>query len=192
MMNPLPIVIGALSGVILGSFLATLVIRWPTIHSAVTGRSRCDHCGISFSVGKLMPLISYILQRGRARCCGRLINPLHPGAQAFSTIIGGMSFGLLLGWMAECAVRMVVACPRSASGLCGVSGSSVSRYRRGRGHLCAGRAYRAGKQATWVRRTWEDILGPTRCRSCRSRAPRVWPCLSGLRRRFSKSWSRRP
>lgn len=100
--------VGAMLGAILGSFLATLVIRWPEIHSVLTGRSRCDHCHAELRARQLIALISYFLQRGRARCCGQPIDPLHPAAEALSFTIGMMSFGFLgwegyasalLGWM---------------------------------------------------------------------------------------------
>ena len=37
--------LGGLLGLVIGSFLATLLIRWPKGEPALAGRSRCDACG---------------------------------------------------------------------------------------------------------------------------------------------------
>ena len=41
---------GLLLGALVGSFLATLLIRWPQGRSVATGRSRCDSCGAKLGV----------------------------------------------------------------------------------------------------------------------------------------------
>lgn len=93
----LPALVGALLGAIFGSFLATLVIRWPESRAVIGGRSRCDHCGAPVSAGQMIPLLSYTLQNGRGRCCGKSIDPLHPTAEALAFMVGAVSFGLF-GW----------------------------------------------------------------------------------------------
>ena len=45
---------GLLLGAIVGSFLATLLIRWPQGRSVATGRSRCDSCGAKLGVRDLV------------------------------------------------------------------------------------------------------------------------------------------
>ena len=37
--------LGAVLGLVFGSFIGVIVIRWPQGRSAAAGRSRCDHCG---------------------------------------------------------------------------------------------------------------------------------------------------
>ncbi len=80
-LNPIPIwlasLIGGGLGVIIGSFVATLVIRWPQ-RMAVTGRSRCDACGVTLTVRDLIPLAGYALNRAKCRHCGAAIDPQHP------------------------------------------------------------------------------------------------------------------
>lgn len=68
---------GALIGVIIGSFIATLVIRWPVGRSIISGRSHCDGCARTLTVRELIPLLSFVVQRGRCRGCGAAINPRH-------------------------------------------------------------------------------------------------------------------
>ena len=106
--NPIPISLGLIAGLLAGSFIATLAIRWPTEESALRGRSRCDDCKAAIGVWSLIPLIGFLRQRGRAACCGARIDPLHPAAEAVAAAIGGISAsqpppyaiaGAVLGWM---------------------------------------------------------------------------------------------
>src|SRR3569623_3605097 len=71
-----PVGLGAL-GAIIGSFIATLVIRWPQGRSVTRGRSRCDSCDAVLGPGELVPLFSAVLARGRCRRCAAPIDPRH-------------------------------------------------------------------------------------------------------------------
>jgi leader peptidase (prepilin peptidase) / N-methyltransferase len=83
MLDALPIslgarlLIGAGLGLIVGSFLAAIVLRWPRGESVVKGRSRCDACGRTLRLIELVPLVSYFLARGRCRTCGAPIDRSH-------------------------------------------------------------------------------------------------------------------
>lgn len=101
---------GGLLGSILGSFIATLVIRWPEDRSVVHGRSACDGCGAPLSAWRLIPLLSYAVQRGRAACCDTTIARSHPLIEIAAAVIGGLSFavaadplaalaGAIFGWL---------------------------------------------------------------------------------------------
>ncbi|MFA6114276.1 MAG: prepilin peptidase [Sphingomonas sp.] len=71
-----PVALGVLGGVI-GSFLATIVIRWPQGRSVLKGRSHCDGCDAVLGPRDLIPLVSAALARGRCRRCDARIDPLH-------------------------------------------------------------------------------------------------------------------
>ena len=71
-----PVLLGVL-GLVFGSFIATIAIRWPEGRSATKGRSACDSCGKGLAAGELVPALSYLLQRGRCRGCGEKIDPSH-------------------------------------------------------------------------------------------------------------------
>jgi leader peptidase (prepilin peptidase) / N-methyltransferase len=102
-----PILGGGL-GLVAGSFLATLVVRWPRGES-LAGRSRCDSCGTMLTARDLVPLLSFALARGRCRHCGAAIAPLHPQLEAAAAAIGVLALlvqpgavglaGALFGWM---------------------------------------------------------------------------------------------
>lgn len=108
MIQPIAALIGAMAGAISGSFLATLILRWPQGRSVMRGRSACDGCGRTLSARDLVPLFSALVQRGRCRSCGARIDPLHGRVEAACAIIGALAIGgspdlggvawALLGW----------------------------------------------------------------------------------------------
>jgi leader peptidase (prepilin peptidase)/N-methyltransferase len=82
-----PLAFGVL-GAILGSFLVTVALRWPAGGSALAGRSMCDGCGTPVPPRHLLPLLSALLLRGRAHCCGAVIAPLHWQVEAAAALVG--------------------------------------------------------------------------------------------------------
>lgn len=76
---PLPLLGAAafLLGAIVGSYLATILIRWPQGRSAIAGRSACDSCGRPLGPAELVPILSFAASRGRCRRCGAAIDPRH-------------------------------------------------------------------------------------------------------------------
>lgn len=66
------------AGLIIGSFLTVVAHRLPRGESVVGGRSRCPACGAQIAAYDNVPLLSWLLLRGRARCCGAPISPRYP------------------------------------------------------------------------------------------------------------------
>lgn len=77
---PLLILLAGLVGLVVGSFIATLIIRWPR-GEALGGRSHCDRCRARLSIGELLPLAGYLCLRGRCRRCGAPIDWRHPAIE---------------------------------------------------------------------------------------------------------------
>ena len=69
-MAPLLMVVLFALGAIAASFVGVVVARLNTGEGFLAGRSRCDACGEPLSSGALVPIISYLVSGGRARCCG--------------------------------------------------------------------------------------------------------------------------
>ena len=100
---------GAILGIIIGSFLATLVIRWPRGESVIAGRSKCDHCGHKLTAGELIPIVSHLTQSGKCRNCQRAIGTEHIAIEIAAGLIGGCAFfvspgiegfaGAIFGWI---------------------------------------------------------------------------------------------
>lgn len=100
--------LGGLLGVILGSFIASLTLRWPA-GRGLGGRSQCDACGHVLGVAELIPLISFVVQRGRCRHCAAAIAPRHLWIELTAGCIGAISLAFrpdlaglavaLFGWL---------------------------------------------------------------------------------------------
>lgn len=100
---------GALLGLIAGSFLATLVLRWPKGEGVSRGRSHCDGCGQAIAARDLVPLISYAWLHGKCRTCGAEIDRSHIVIETLCALIGGAAMfvapgqagfmGALFGWL---------------------------------------------------------------------------------------------
>ena len=94
MIQPVMALIGGVAGAIIGSFLATLILRWPQGRGVARGRSACDGCGRVLGARDLVPLFSALVQRGRCRTCGARIDPLHGRVEAGCALIGALAVGV--------------------------------------------------------------------------------------------------
>ena len=83
--------LGLVLGAVVGSFLATLMIRWPAGRSVLAGRSRCDSCGAALGPRDLVPLLSYAALHGRCRRCGARIDQRHVAVVLAAAGIGLIS-----------------------------------------------------------------------------------------------------
>jgi leader peptidase (prepilin peptidase)/N-methyltransferase len=72
------LVLAFLGGLILGSFVTVVGYRVPRGESIVTGRSRCTTCEAQIAAYDNVPVFSWVLLRGRSRCCGERISARYP------------------------------------------------------------------------------------------------------------------
>lgn len=87
--------LGALAGafgLVLGSFLNVCTLRWPTDESVVHPPSHCPACGASIHWYDNIPVLSYLLLRGRCRSCGVFISPQYPLVELASGLIWAGTF----------------------------------------------------------------------------------------------------
>jgi leader peptidase (prepilin peptidase)/N-methyltransferase len=66
------------SGAVAGSFVSVVAHRVPRGESIVGPRSRCPHCGHRIAAYDNVPIVSWLLLRGRCRDCGERISPVYP------------------------------------------------------------------------------------------------------------------
>ncbi len=59
-----------LLGLLCGSYLGVIADRLPRGEPTSTGRSHCDSCGADLRWFELIPIVSWLAQRGRCRRCG--------------------------------------------------------------------------------------------------------------------------
>jgi leader peptidase (prepilin peptidase)/N-methyltransferase len=74
-------------GAVWGSFFNVAIYRWPREMSVVTPPSHCPACGERISAGRNVPILGWLLLRGKAACCGAPINPRYPLVELISAVL---------------------------------------------------------------------------------------------------------
>lgn len=69
-------------GLLIGSFLNVCILRLPAGRSVTLPRSRCPQCNAIISWYDNIPLVSYVMLRGRCRHCGAAISPRYALVEA--------------------------------------------------------------------------------------------------------------
>jgi len=77
-------------GAFAGSFLNLISDRLPVGKKIVFGRSVCDFCKKTLKVKNLIPIFSFIFQKGRCSFCNKKLSFYHP----FSELLTGVAFML--------------------------------------------------------------------------------------------------
>jgi leader peptidase (prepilin peptidase) / N-methyltransferase len=77
----LAIVLAAVGGLIVGSFLNVVAHRLPRGESLVKPRSRCPQCGTQLRPIDNVPVISWLALRGRCHHCGAPISARYPAVE---------------------------------------------------------------------------------------------------------------
>ena len=75
-------------GAVWGSFVNVVVYRVPREMSVVRPGSHCPACGKPIGMLDNVPIVSWLLLRGRARCCGAKISPRYVVLEAAAGLIG--------------------------------------------------------------------------------------------------------
>jgi leader peptidase (prepilin peptidase) / N-methyltransferase len=94
-------------GLLFGSFYNVVGLRVPGNKSIVTPRSACSTCGHQLKPYELIPVISYIFQKGKCRGCQSRISPIYP----FFELLTGVLFAtapLVIGWSGELVVALTL------------------------------------------------------------------------------------
>jgi len=91
-----PAVAAGLTGLAVGSFLGALAARWPELDRRfLTGRSACATCGAELRAAELVPVWSWLRQRGRCRHCSAAIGWLPLTAELAGAAVAGLAFATL-------------------------------------------------------------------------------------------------
>ena len=103
-----------LPGLAVGSFLNVVAARLPERRSLLHPRSACGACAAQIAWYDNVPLLSYVLLRGRCRSCGTRISPLYPAVELATAVLlvaCVVAFGLTLHAAAAavfCAALVVI------------------------------------------------------------------------------------
>ncbi len=76
-----------LFGLAFGSFLTVVIDRVPRKASIVAPPSACPSCGTLITARDNVPLVSFLLLRGRCRTCGTAIPPIYPILEATTGVL---------------------------------------------------------------------------------------------------------
>lgn len=102
-------VVAVMFGLVVGSFLNVCIHRLPQGQSVVTPRSRCPACGTAIRPLDNIPVLSYLLLRGRCRACGAPISLLYPAVEALTAVLFVAAL-LAFGPTARAALAAVFLC----------------------------------------------------------------------------------
>jgi leader peptidase (prepilin peptidase)/N-methyltransferase len=81
------VVLAALFGAIIGSFLNVVVYRLPRGESLSTPGSHCPSCDVPIKAYDNVPVLAWLWLRGRCRSCGEPISPRYPLVEAATAVL---------------------------------------------------------------------------------------------------------
>ena len=76
-----------LIGLSIGSFLNVVIFRLPKNYSVVYPPSSCPECGSKIKFYDNIPVLSYIILRGRCRGCNGKISPVYPAVELLTALL---------------------------------------------------------------------------------------------------------
>ncbi len=104
MSDPIFLVAATLLGAVIGSYLNVLIYRLPRSGEEKFGsRSACPACGHQIPWNLNLPVVSWLLLRGKARCCAAPISLRYPMVEALTAILF-----FLLAWSPPTGLAMTV------------------------------------------------------------------------------------
>lgn len=98
-----------LIGLAVGSFLNVVALRVPEGKSVIKPPSRCTSCDTRLKAIDLIPVLSYLLSRGKCKYCGARVSGLY----AFGELATGLLFTgvyLRFGWTSETVLGTLLVC----------------------------------------------------------------------------------
>lgn len=102
------LVLAVVLGAVFGSFATAAAWRLPRGEPLVVARSRCPRCGTTLQARDLVPVVSWLLLRGRCRACGAGIGWRYPVAELATAALFAVGWRLAAD-VREAALLAVVA-----------------------------------------------------------------------------------
>jgi leader peptidase (prepilin peptidase) / N-methyltransferase len=107
--DTLALVLFAWIGLSVGSFLNVCIHRLPRKLSVVRPASRCPGCGYELRWFDNIPVVSWLVLRGRCRKCGSPIHIRYPIVEILTMIVFVLHWWVF-GWTLLMAIRVGFAC----------------------------------------------------------------------------------
>lgn len=96
-------------GASIASFLGVIISRLPKGESFIGGRSHCETCNRDLGMIELIPIFSYIAQRGQCRKCGTKLSPRYLIIEILGAFIFTISF-FVHGWNLDTLYSILFGC----------------------------------------------------------------------------------
>ncbi len=96
-------------GLVVGSFLNVCIYRLPRRESINWPGSRCTACNRTLSWYENVPIVSWLVLRGRCRTCGERISVMYPLVELITSVLFVAGYWIY-GWTPMLAVRLAFAC----------------------------------------------------------------------------------
>src|SRR4051794_35506512 len=87
---------GGLFGLMVGSFFNVVIYRMPRGESVVWPPSRCMQCGYRIKFYENVPVLSWLLLRGKCKSCGVGISVQYPLIEALTGLVAALAIGYFL------------------------------------------------------------------------------------------------
>lgn len=82
-------------GICIGSFLNVVIYRLPRGESLIKRASHCTTCGAKIRVVDIIPIVSWLMLKGKCHSCGEKISPRYPIVEALNGIIYVITFTVM-------------------------------------------------------------------------------------------------
>jgi leader peptidase (prepilin peptidase)/N-methyltransferase len=93
----IPLLTAGLFGLIVGSFFNVVIYRMPLGKSVVWPPSSCTRCGYRIPFYENIPVLSWVILRGKCKSCGDSISVQYPLIEAFTGMVAVLTAYYLLG-----------------------------------------------------------------------------------------------
>jgi leader peptidase (prepilin peptidase) / N-methyltransferase len=104
----LAVVFAMIVGLVIGSFLNVVAYRVPRKESLASPPSHCPYCDRAIRPYDNIPVLSWLLLRGRCRDCGESISPLYPLVEATTGVLYGLIVAVRWPDTAEIALGLIL------------------------------------------------------------------------------------
>ncbi|HOK23238.1 MAG TPA: prepilin peptidase [Candidatus Hydrothermia bacterium] len=94
-------------GTVVGSFLNVIIYRIPKGMSIVKPGSHCPNCGTPIRFYDNIPIISYIILKGKCRTCGSRISPVYPIVEGLTGLVF-LSIFIKFHWSIPIVIKYLI------------------------------------------------------------------------------------
>jgi leader peptidase (prepilin peptidase) / N-methyltransferase len=79
-------------GLVMGSFVNVCIVRWAEDRSVIAPRSQCPSCGTPIRAKDNIPLVSWMVLRGKCRDCETPISSIYPMMELLCGLLAWLAF----------------------------------------------------------------------------------------------------